>query len=144
METTDSTKVYAMAGSSGLDRDRMLIIAPDAGGSLAGNYGLVGAEMWRLTRSEGEQFVSPANPDQLGDIIVRHLERSSGRAVVLVGLEKIVDACGLRTGMKLLDVARETAEMNKGTVLVAIHTGILKENEVRQLEESSTVLRAKA
>ncbi|MDE1819544.1 MAG: hypothetical protein KGJ23_06480 [Euryarchaeota archaeon] len=143
VETSDPSKVYAMASSSGLERERMLVIAPDAGGALAGTYALVGATMWRLTRSEGESYISPADPDRLGDLMVRHLEKTSGRAVVLVGLEKVVDACGLKVAMRLLEVARETAETNKGTVLVALNTGILKEGDVRQLEEFSTVVKVK-
>lgn len=140
-EMVDPSPVYAMARGSTVSGPQMLVISPDSPTILSNANGLEGREIWRLTRSEGDQQVSPADPDRLGDVISRHLEHHPGGAVVFVGLEKVVDAAGLRVAIRLLDVARESAENHHGRVLVSLNTDVLKPAEIRQLEQSSTVLK---
>lgn len=141
VESAKPEVVYALTSSSGLDRDRMLIIAPASPGALAGTHGLAGATLWRLTPTEGDQNISPADVDKLADVITRHLERGSGRAAVLVGLDKVVEASGVRASRRLLEVAHEVAEANRGTVLVSLNPEFLKVVDLHRLEESASVIK---
>lgn len=140
-ETSDVTKVYRMAATSGLERDRLLVLSPESPSRLAGNFGLAGAHLWRLSRTEGSQNVPPGNPDRIGDRISRHLEGGTGRAVVLTGLDRILDEAGPRATSRLLQLAIEIAEGSKGTVLVALDPGIIPADLRRRLEVGATVLK---
>lgn len=141
VEAPSPDLVYGMAASSGLERERMLVIGPTSPGALAGTYGLAGAVLWRLSQTEGDQNLSPADVDRIGDVITRHLERGSGRAAVIAGLDRVVEASGVRATRRLLEVAHEIAEANRGTFLASLNPEFVKEADLKRLEESAQVLK---
>lgn len=141
LETRDPQRLWAKAAASGTERDKMLVISPELPGKVAGVYGLAGATVWRLTRIEGENNLPPADVDRVGHVIESHFSKGSARTVVLTGIEKIVDAAGLRSTVRLLEVVRDLAETTRGAVLLSVNPELLKPEELRQLEEGATVLR---
>lgn len=141
VETTTLAGFWAMAAASGIEREKMLIFTPDLPGKLTGTYGLVGASIFRIARTEGETNIGPGEIDRLGNLLENHLGKGSGRAVVLGGMEMLIDSSSLKSVRRLLQVAREVAETTRGAVLYALNPEILSQSERRQLEEGATVLR---
>jgi hypothetical protein len=141
VESTDPKRFWRIAVASGMERSKMLVLAPDSPAVVTGKYGLAGAKVWRITRTEGEENVNPGDLEKIGYLIEKHLEQGAGRAVLLHGLARFIDAQGFRNARRLLDVARESAETNRGAVLALIDPGTLEPAQLRQLEEGASVIR---
>ncbi|MDE1837616.1 MAG: PKD domain-containing protein [Euryarchaeota archaeon] len=141
VEAKDPASFWEMVAGSGLDRTKLLVFSLEAPGSIAATYGLVGATLWRISRTEGEENLAPGDVDRMGDLIERHFSKGSGRAVVLRGIERIIDSAGLRSAVRLIEVAREVGEETRGAVLVHLNPDNVQVNERRQLEEGAKIVR---
>jgi hypothetical protein len=141
VEASDATRFWRIAVASGMERSKMLVLAPDSPAIVTGKYGLAGAKVCRITRTEGEDNVNPGDLEKIGYLIEKHLEQGAGRAVLLHGLSRLIDAQGFRNARRLIDVARESAETNRGAVLALIDPATIEPGQLHQLEEGASVIR---
>jgi hypothetical protein len=139
--TDDAKQFWAMVSRSGVPRDHLLVVSNDAPSSLATSFGLAGARFVRLARTEGEDHVSPADIDLLGNIIENHLQGESNRAVVLHGIDMVMDSSSPKAVRRLIQVLREIAESSRGAVLVHLNPTLLPATELPALEEGANVIR---
>jgi hypothetical protein len=130
-----------MASSSGLKREQILVFSLDLPGVVTSEYGLAGASVWRIGLTEGEKQVGPSEVDRIGHLIEEHLGGEGGRAVVLGGIEQIVDAVSLKNARRLLQVSREIAQSTKGAVLFPVNKDQFSAQDLAQLEEGAGVIR---
>jgi PKD repeat protein len=141
VETPDPSVLWKIAASSGVDRPKMLILTTNLPAEISGAHGLVGAEVRQLSRTEGEDKVAPGDVDRIADLIETHMGKGTGRAVVIEGVERIVDAASLKNTRRLLQVAGDVAKSTRGSILFSLNPELLSLQERRQLEEgASTVL----
>ncbi len=143
VQSTDREKFWRMASASGLDRAKILIFTPESSGALTGKYGMSGAQFHRLSRREGDENISPGDVDRMGYLIDEHFGKGSGRAVVIDGVSMLLDANGLKTVRRLLELANEAAETTRGAVLVYVNPDTLPAPDLRKLTEMAAVLRLK-
>lgn len=141
VETPEPSKFWSIVGSSGVERDKMLVFCTESPGELSASYGLAGATLWRIASSEGEGKVKPGDVDRLGLLIEDHFAQASGQAVVLKGLDRIIEEAGFRGARRLLEVAREVAEKTRGAVIVHVDPILVGPKEIHQLEEDGKVLK---
>lgn len=141
VESKDPSSFWDMVAGSGVDRSKLLVFCLDAPGSVSATYGLAGATFWRISRSEGEDSVAPGDVDRMGYLLESFLGKGTGRAVVFRGIERIADSAGLKSTVRLLEVAREVAESTRGAILVYLNPENLEASERRQLEEGAKVIR---
>ena len=141
VETADANAFWSIVGSSGVDRGKMLIFCTEAPAELSASYGLAGATLWRISSNEGESRVRPGDVDRVGDLVSGHLEKETGRAVVLKGLDRVIEDAGFRSARKLLEVAREAAERTRGAVIVHADPVLVSPKELHQLEDDVKVLK---
>lgn len=141
VEASDPDAFWRIVGSSGVDRSKLLVVCTESPGEISASYGLAGAILWRLTRIEGERKVSPADADKLGYILSEHLEKESGQAIVLKGLDRVIEESSFRTTRNLLDMLRETAERTRGAVIIFADSVVIGQKELHQLEDDVKVLR---
>ena len=141
VETADANAFWSIVGSSGVDRGKMLIFCTEAPAELSASYGLAGATLWRISSNEGEGRVRPGDVDRVGDLVSGHLEKETGRAVVLKGLDRVIEDAGFRSARKLLEVAREAAERTRGAVIVHADPVLVSPKELHQLEDDVKVLK---
>ena len=141
VEAPDPDAFWRIVGSSGVDRSKLLIVCTESPAEISAAYGLAGATLWRLTRTEGERKVSPADADKLGYILSEHLGRESGQAIVLKGIDRVIEEASFRTTLNLLDILRETAERTRGAVLVYADPVVIGSKELHQIEDGVKVLR---
>ncbi len=141
VESVDKVRFWRMAAASGLDRSKMMILSLEAPGIVTGTYGMHGASIYRLSRSDGENNVSPGDADRLGYLIESHFEKGSGRAVVLDGIASVIDATNIRTARRLVELTHEMAEKTSGAALVWVNPETMGQVERRQLAEKAVVRR---
>ena len=139
-EATSRAGVYARASALGISGAALLVVSPDNPSTLAGAW-KNDAVFWRLARTEQEGTVRPDEVDRLGSILERHLSKAPGQAVLLLGMEEIIDATSLRVARRLVALLREVAEGQGGHALLHLNPSLLDESERRVLEEGATVLR---
>ncbi len=87
-----------------------------------------------------ENKIKPGDLDRIGHLLEAHLRTGEGKAVVVEALDMIIDANQVKGARRLLDVVREIAQENKGTVLVQLNPSSLPLAERTRLEEGATVL----
>ena len=141
VECVDPRVALRMASSSGLKREQILVFSLDLPGVVTSEYGLAGASVWRIGLTEGEKQVGPSEVDRIGHLIEEHLGGEGGRAVVLGGIEQIVDAVSLKNARRLLQVSREIAQSTKGAVLFPVNKDQFSAQDLAQLEEGAGVIR---
>ncbi len=141
VESVDRVRFWRMAAASGLDRSKMMILSLEAPGIVTGTYGMHGASIYPLSRSDGDNNVSPGDADRLGYLIESHFEKGSGRAVVLDGIASVVDATNIRTARRLIELTHEMAEKTSGAALVWVNPETMGQVERRQLAEKAVVRR---
>jgi uncharacterized tellurite resistance protein B-like protein len=141
VETSDANSFWSIVGSSGVDRSKLLVVCTESPGEISASYGLAGAVLWRFSRVEGEGKVSPGDADRLENILEEHLERESGQAIALKGLDRVIEEAGFRTARRLLEMVREIAEKTRGAVIVHIDSIVIGPKELHQLEDDVKVLR---
>ena len=139
-EATSRAGVYASASALGISRAALLVVSPDNPSTLPGAW-KNDVVFWRLARTEQEGTVRPDEVDRLGSILERHLSKAPGQAVLLLGMEEIIDATSLRVARRLVALLREVAEGQGGHALLHLNPSLLDESERRVLEEGATVLR---
>ena len=139
-EATSRAGVYARTSALGISGAALLIVSPDNPSTIAGAW-KNDVVFWRLARTEQEGTVRPDEVDRLGSILERHLSKAPGQAVLLLGMEEIIDATSLRVARRLVALLREVAEGQGGHALLHLNPSLLDESERRVLEEGATVLR---
>jgi hypothetical protein len=139
--TSDPAQFWAMVARSGVPRDHLLVVSNEAPSLLATSFGLAGARFLRIARTEGMDHVSPADIDRLGDVIEHHLEGESNRAVVIHGIDKVIDSTSPRAVRRLVQILKEVAEASRGAVLVHLNPSVLPTGELPILEEGAVVIR---
>ncbi len=139
-EATSRAGVYAKASALGISGAALLVVSPDNPSTRAGAW-KNDAVFWRLARTEQDGTVRPDEVDRLGSILERHLSKAPGQAVLLLGMEEIIDATSLRVARRLVALLREVAEGQGGHALLHLNPSLLDESERRVLEEGATVLR---
>jgi len=140
VECTDPRVALRMASSSGLKREQLLVFSLDLPGVVTSEFGLAGASVWRIGHTEGERQIAPGEVDRIGKLIEEHLGGEGGRAVVLGGIEQIVDAVSLKNARRLLQVSREIAQSTKGAVLFPLNKNQFNPHDLAQLEEGAGVI----
>lgn len=141
VETADAHAFWSIVGSSGVDRKRLLVFCTESPAELSAAYGLAGATLWRISSNEGEGRVRPSDVDRLGDLVLNHLDHATGQAVVIKGLDRVIEDAGFRGARRLLEVARETAEKTRGAVIVHADPVLVGLKELHQLEDDVKVLK---
>jgi hypothetical protein len=141
VEASDPARFWRIAVASGMERSKILVLAPDSPAVVTGKYGLAGAKVWRITRTEGDENVNPSDLEKIGYLIEKHLEQGAGRAVLVHGLGRLIDSSGFRNTRRLVDVAKESAETNRGAILAFIDPVTIEPAQLRQLEEGASVIR---
>lgn len=141
VETADTNAFWSIVGSSGVERGKLLVFCTESPGELSASYGLAGATLWRISSNEGEGRVRPGDVDHLGDLISGHFDQGSGQAVVMKGLDRVIEDAGFRSARKLLEVAREAAERTRGAVIVHADPVNIGPKELHQLEDDAKVLK---
>lgn len=141
LESASYESLWEMAAASGIARNRMLVFSTDLPGVVAGQYGLSGAAIWQIARTEGENTVSPENLERFSYLIENHLGKAAGGTVVIGGLQMLIDSAGIKNVRRLLQVAREIAQSTRGAVLVAINPDTLTAIDLRRMEEGATIVR---
>lgn len=92
-----------------------------------------GVNVLQLSRVEGENMVSPSDVDRIGSFMEQHFTAGTGGLVVLAGLETVVEAAGIGSVRRLLDVGRDLAQQSRGSLLVSMDPARLKPEELKSL-----------
>jgi hypothetical protein len=140
LETANEGNVWVVVRSSGLPRDSLLCFTRETPSLLTGEYGLSGAAIYRISRVEGEDTVTPGDLEKICSLAERHFAKSSGRAVVLPGLETLVDSSSAKNVARLLEVMRDLAQQSRGAVLVSFDPESLPSNQAAMLRRGAVRL----
>lgn len=141
VESEDARVVLRMGARSGLSRDKILVLATELPAEVSVQFGLAGAEIWRIARVEGDRQISPNELDRIGHLIETFLGQESGRAVILGGLELLADSVSVAAVRRLLQITREVAQNTRGAVVYHLDPRAFPADQLRMLEEGSTVIR---
>ncbi|MDE1820415.1 MAG: DUF835 domain-containing protein [Euryarchaeota archaeon] len=144
LETYQEEDVWGLVRKTSIDPTRLLLFTQGSRDALLRDPRLAGATIYKVSRMEGEHIVSPADVDKLGDMISIHFSKGKGRAVVLPGLETVVESTNARNVRRLLDLVRDLALESRGTVLFSVDPGSLSAADLTLLERGSEQLHAQA
>jgi tetratricopeptide (TPR) repeat protein len=97
------------------------------------------AKILQLSRSEGDDCVSPSNMDALGEKLDEHLHISRGGVVAVANLEYLVVQNSFLAVLRLLQFLREAAESTGGHVIVSFNPESLEPRERALIESEGDV-----
>ncbi len=98
------------------------------------------AQVYWLSRAEGQGALSPTSLDSLGATLEKHLTTSPGSVVAIAGLEYLVSQNGFVPVLRLIQFLRDAAESSGGRLLVSLHPEALEKKEVALLVAEGEVL----
>lgn len=138
-ETAEESSLWEVVRTARLSPEKLLCFTRLTPQELSSRFGLAGAKIVRISRVEAEDAVPPSDLEKIAYLIERHLT-ARGCAVVLPGLESLVEASSLKGVGRLLEVAREVAQASQGAVLVSLNPRALAETQTALLERGATRL----
>lgn len=144
LETYREQDVWNLVRKTQVEPTRLLAFTHLGKEELTRSYGLGGATVFKVSRMEGEDHVSPADVDHLADRVSRHFAAGRRRVAVLPGLETVVESTNVRNVRRMLDLIRDLAMESKGAFLYALDPGSLTPTELALLERGSRLLHAQA
>jgi tetratricopeptide (TPR) repeat protein len=97
------------------------------------------AKVLQLSRSEGDDSVSPSNMDALGEKLDEHLHLSRGGIVAVANLEYLVVQNSFLAVLRLLQFLREAAESTGGHVIVSFNPESMEPRERALIESEGDV-----
>jgi PKD repeat protein len=140
LETSERMAVLRMAANAPIPKEDVLLLVKESPEVVEKEAGLKGMNVMQVAISDGENKIKPGDLDRIGHLLEAHLRTGEGKAVVVEALDMIIDANQVKGARRLLDVVREMAQENKGTVLVQLNPSSLPLAERTRLEEGATVL----
>ncbi|MCI4323519.1 MAG: PKD domain-containing protein [Thermoplasmata archaeon] len=141
LEGDDPRVAYRVAAASGLSQDGLLIFTPEDPATVGHEFGLEHARILRVTRLEGDGFVSPGDLDRIGHLCEAHLQGGPNRGVVLVPLEAVLNASSVRGTRRLLQVMTEIALEHHNSMVTFLNPANLTIEERRLLREGARRIR---
>lgn len=136
LEGADEELVWSVVGASGVPASKLLCFTRLLPSELEGRYRLRGATILRISRSEGEGAVAPSDLERIGYLSEKHLS-APGQAVVLPGIESLVEANSVKNVGRLLEVLKEAAQGSQGAVLASLDPRTLDATKVALLERGA-------
>lgn len=144
LETYQESDVWALVRKTHVEAGKLLAFTHGDPEEVAREISPTTATVYKVTRVEGESTVSPADVDRIADVISTHFAQGRGRAVVLPGLETIVESTNVRNVRRMIDLVRDLAMESKGSILVTLDPGSLSATDLSLLERGSRLLHARA
>lgn len=99
--------------------------------------------LW-LSRTEGEDVISPSQLDTLGELGENHLRHEPGSVLALAGLEYLVSQNSFLPVLRLVQFLRDVAEGTEGHLLLSVHPSAFDARESSLLEAEGEVVRPEA
>lgn len=96
--------------------------------------------LW-LSRTEGEDVVSPSQLDAMGEMAENHLRGGEGNVVALAGIEYLVSQNSFLPVLRLLQFLRDVAEGTGGKLLLSVHPAAFDAREFSLLEAEGEVVK---
>lgn len=108
--------------------------------TLTSKYKLEGAQVVRISRVEAstpEHRVAPSDVDKIVDLLEKHFHAGTGRTAVLPDVHALVSAAGAQNVIRLLEIGRDLALDQKGSVLFTLDPTALTVANVALLERGA-------
>ncbi len=144
LETYQESDVWTLVRKTAIEPGTLLAFTHGSREDVTRALGSTEVTVFKVSRLEGEGTVSPADVDRIADVIATHFAKGKGRAVVLPGIETIVESTNVRNVRRMIDLVRDLALESKGAVLVTLDPGSLPSASLSLLERGSKLLHAQA
>lgn len=135
VEDSDPLKPWRVLHGLQIAPADVMIVTREDPELLRKKFGLSESKIYRLTRMEGEDTVSPKDVDRLGHLAEEHLTKHAGGLVVLTDPQYFVSHVGFETLHRLLQELQDLAHAHRGTFLLAFNPGTFKPAQIAQIEE---------
>jgi CheY-like chemotaxis protein len=106
------------------------------------DFGLVKTPILWLSKTSGENNLSPTDLGMLRHTVVEYIDKSGGGIVLLDGLEYLITNNGFPLVLKYLDDINESVMMSKSGVIIPVDPRTLEEKELALLERNMKIIKA--
>jgi tetratricopeptide (TPR) repeat protein len=137
-----STEEFHKAVHDVVGRQPSLFVSRDPPDSIRGRHPDISpaTEMLWLTKVEGTESVAPGELDVLGERLEKYLKANRDAIVVLDGLEYLVDLNTFPSVLLLLELVRDIAHSQSGSLILNVNPTTLEPRNRSRLESLGMVV----